>query len=106
MHKSLRFALAAALLTGSGAFADVNWPQFRGSRSLGVSDDPNLPDTWSTTQNVAWQTTIPGRGWSSPIAWGDKIFVTSVVNEGKYEVAQKGLYFGGERLKPATAVHH
>src|SRR5205823_11123511 len=54
----------------------------------------------------AWKTAIPGRGWSSPIAWGDKVFVTSVINEGKYETAQKGLYFGGERLKPSTSVHH
>jgi outer membrane protein assembly factor BamB len=105
MHKVLQLALGAVLLASSGALADANWPQFRGSRSLGVSEDTNLPDTWSTTQNVVWKTDIPGRGWSSPIAWGDKIFVTTVIAEGTTEAAKKGLYFGGERLKPPTSVH-
>lgn len=57
--------------------ADTNWPQFRGLQAGVVSDDPALPDTWSTTENVAWKTDIPGTGWSSPIVWGDHVFVTS-----------------------------
>ncbi len=105
MHKVIRLVLGVVFLTSSGALADMNWPQFRGSRALGVSDEADLPDTWSTTQNVVWKTDIPGRGWSSPITWGDKIFVTAVIKEGEYETAKKGLYFGGERLKPPTAVH-
>ena len=43
-----------------------NWPQFRGSRGGVAPDDPALPDTWSTTENVAWNVDIPGRSWSSP----------------------------------------
>jgi outer membrane protein assembly factor BamB len=85
--------------------ADANWPQFRGAKALGTSDETSLPDAWSTTDNVAWKTTIPGRGWSSPIVWGDKIFVTSVINEGQTEPARKGLYFGGERAEPPKSVH-
>ena len=96
----------AVLALAVPAVADTNWPQFRGAKALGTADDPNLPDRWSTTENVAWKVEIPGRGWSSPIVWGDKIFLTSVVSEGKYEVAKKGLYFGGERLKPPAEVHH
>jgi outer membrane protein assembly factor BamB len=57
-----------------------NWPQFRGSRSGVAADDPRLPDTWTTTQNVAWRIDIPGRSWSSPIVWGDHVFVVSAVN--------------------------
>lgn len=98
--------LLLVVLLAPVARADINWPQFRGAKSLGTADDPNLPETWSTTENVAWKTEIPGRGWASPIVWGDKVFLTTVVSEGQYEVAKKGLYFGGERLKPPTAVHH
>jgi outer membrane protein assembly factor BamB len=105
MHITLRFALVGLLVQGAGAAADTHWPQFRGSRSLGVSEETGLPDTWSTTQNVRWKTDVPGRGWSSPIVWGDKIFLTSVINDGAYETAKKGLYFGGERLKPSSSVH-
>jgi outer membrane protein assembly factor BamB len=85
--------------------ADSNWPQFRGPKSMGVSDGRNLPETWSTNQNVAWRTEIPGWGWSSPIVWGGKIFVTSVVKEGEVEPPKKGLYFGGERPTPSKDVH-
>jgi outer membrane protein assembly factor BamB len=88
-----------------GVSADTNWPQFRGPGSTGVADRRGLPDAWSTTQNVAWCTEIPGRGWSSPIVWDDKIFLTSVIREGKAEEAKKGLYFGGNRLAPPADEH-
>src|SRR5262249_12649412 len=80
--------------------AESNWPQFRGPQALGVSQEKNLPDVWGTTQNVVWKVEIPGRGWSCPIVWGDRIVVTSVINEGQSEKPKKGLYFGGERAKP------
>ncbi|MBK6796521.1 MAG: PQQ-binding-like beta-propeller repeat protein [Acidobacteria bacterium] len=75
-----------------------NWPQFRGANSMGVAEeDSTLPDKWSATENVVWKADIAGTGWSSPIVWGDKVFVTSVVSTGQTEVPKKGLYFGGER---------
>ena len=80
------------------------WPQFRGPGATGVGNGANLLDTWSTTQNVKWKTTIPGNGWSSPIAWGDRIFVTSVIPAGAVETPQRGLYFKGER--PAPTIEH
>jgi outer membrane protein assembly factor BamB len=82
------------------AFASDRWPQFRGPGSLGVADDPALPDKWSATENVAWKVEIPGTGWSSPIVWGDRVFLTSVVSSGEVEKPKKGLYFGGERKAP------
>jgi outer membrane protein assembly factor BamB len=82
------------------ANAQTNWPQFRGAQSLGVAEDSNLPDKWSATENVAWKTDIPGVGWSSPIVWGNQIFLTSVINTGDTEPPKKGLYFGGERPVP------
>jgi outer membrane protein assembly factor BamB len=104
MTRSFGLVLGAAFLC-SIARADTNWPQFRGARSLGTADEAGYPSVWSETENVVWKTDIPGRGWSSPIVWGDKIFVTTVVSEGPVEKPKKGLYFGGERTKPPTDVH-
>src|SRR5688572_12333143 len=82
-----------------------NWPQFRGPGALGVADHPNLPDCWSTNENVAWKIEVPGRGWSAPIVWGDKVFVTAVTSEGEMESPKKGLYFGGERKEIPQVAH-
>src|SRR5262245_21457105 len=57
-----------------------NWPQFRGTQSGLAADDPTLPASWSRPDNVVWKATIPGRAWSSPLVWGDHVFVTSVIN--------------------------
>ncbi len=85
---------------------DNNWPQFRGPGSLGVSDNPRLPDRWGTNQNVAWKTAVDGRGWSSPIVWGDKVFLTTVTSDGPVEPPKKGLYFGGERMEIPQKTSH
>jgi outer membrane protein assembly factor BamB len=98
------YAMLMVALFGSSP-SDVPWPEFRGGAIAGVLEDSRLPDTWSTSNNVAWKIDIPGRGWSSPIAAGDRIFVTSVIREGKEEVPTKGLYFGGERNKPPADIH-
>ena len=96
--------LAAAMIAGQVLTAAAQWPQFRGPGSAGVADGIGLPETWSTTENVAWKVAIPGHGWSSPIAWDDRIFVTAVVPVGEIETPRKGLYFGGER--PAPKIEH
>ena len=89
----------------SAAHAENSWPQFRGPHSRGFGEDnPALPEVWSVTQNVVWNTEIPGLGWSCPVVWGDKIFLTSVISEGEVEEPRKGLYFGGER-GAATSEH-
>ena len=61
--------------------ASDNWPKFRGPNAGVVSDDPRLPETWSPTTNVAWRLPIPGFAWSSPIVWGDSVFVTTVISD-------------------------
>jgi len=106
MTKRLMIALPLMMLilTAAAAAAADNWPGFRGPGSLGVAEDPNLPDTWSTTENVTWKTDIPGAGWSSPAVWGDNIFLTSVIGSAESEKPKKGLYFGGERKAP-TDIH-
>jgi outer membrane protein assembly factor BamB len=103
-----RLRLLAVLLASvsvASARAADNWPQFRGP-AAGLAVGNNLPQTWSPTKNVVWKIDVPGRGWSSPVVWGDKVFLTSVVTEGKFEDAKKGLYFGGERSKPSMDRHH
>lgn len=77
--------------------AHEHWPQFRGPEARGIARGTNLPDRWSATENIAWKTEVPGRGWSSPIVWGDRVFLTTAVNLGELEAPKKGLYFGGNR---------
>ena len=60
-----------------------DWPQFRGPTGQGISDERNLPVTWSETQNVRWKVAIPGRGWSSPVIQGDRIWLTTATEEGR-----------------------
>jgi outer membrane protein assembly factor BamB len=57
-----------------------NWPGFRGPTRQGVSTETGLPLKWSETENIVWKTPIPGLGWSSPIVWGDRIFLTTTLN--------------------------
>src|SRR5262245_25168631 len=99
-------ALFVLAISARAASPVTNWPQFRGADALGVADNSNLPDRWSTNENVAWKIEMPGRGWSSPIVWGERLFVTTVVSEGEVEPAKKGLYFGGERKDIAKGEHH
>jgi outer membrane protein assembly factor BamB len=74
--------------------ANDRWPQFRGLQAGAIADDPALPDTWSTTQNVVWSLDVPGLGWSSPVVWGDHIFITSVISSGKVTAPERGIYPG------------
>lgn len=75
----MRFSLsllATALLSATILSAD-NWPAFRGPNGDGSVDAKNLPTEWSETKNVGWKTAIHGKGWSSPVVWGDQIWLTT-----------------------------
>ncbi len=65
------------------AWAGETWPEFRGPTGDGHSDCRGLPVTWSETENVAWKTAIPGRGWSSPVIWHGQIWLTTATPDGK-----------------------
>ncbi len=102
----LLLALAAPVLVAAGNESSENWPAFRGADSMSAAaDDARLPTTWSTTENVVWKAEVPGLGWSSPVVWGNRIFVTTVISSGEEEEPKKGLYFGGNRLEPPENEH-
>lgn len=71
--------LSLVVLTGSLAVAGENWPQWRGPGGQGVSREAQVPTDWQPDRNIAWKTALPGSGHSSPVVWGDRIFLTAVV---------------------------
>ncbi len=59
-----------------------NWNQFRGPNGDGQAASARLPTRWSESENVAWKTPIRGKAWSSPVVWGDEIWMTSATEDG------------------------
>ena len=91
------FLAGALLQASSGAHGQAaTWPQFRGPNANPVGADARLADRWSRTQNVEWAQTIPGRGWSSAIVTGDKVFLTTAITDGKSKAPQKGTEYSNE----------
>lgn len=82
---SLRFALLAVLV-GISAFTQSlgaeDWPRWRGPSGTGASNEPRLPERWSDRENVAWRVPLGGLGVSSPIVWGERVFVVSQTGSG------------------------
>lgn len=70
-----------------GASGEDRWPQFRGPYANGTSTARGLPTHWSETQNIKWKTPLHDRGWSSPVIWGDQIWVTAAPEDGKASYA-------------------
>jgi outer membrane protein assembly factor BamB len=73
----MRTALAVIAVVLAAAPMAANWPQWRGPSGLGVSTEVGLPTTWSARENIAWTASLRGLGSSSPVVWGDQVFVTS-----------------------------
>jgi outer membrane protein assembly factor BamB len=81
--------LSAAML--SARAPEIAWPQFRGPAGAGIFDG-KLPTTWSTKANVVWSVDVKGRGWSSPVAWNDTVFVTSAISPGAFKAPSTGIF--------------
>jgi outer membrane protein assembly factor BamB len=94
---ALRSAEARRPLPGPGS-ASGSWPSFRGARAAGVAFGQNLPDRWNgeTGENVLWKAPIEGLAHSSPVVWGDRIFVTSAVSSKEGASFRPGLYGDGD----------
>lgn len=82
-----------------------DWPSFRGREASGISEKQNLPDTWNpaTGENVLWRTPIPGLAHSSPIVWGDTIYVTSAISGRPAATFKPGLYGDGDASDDRSA---
>ena len=86
------------------AAAKGSWPSFRGPNASGVADGQNLPDRWDgkTGENILWRTPIPGLAHSSPVVWGDRIFVTSAISSKAGATFKPGLYGDGDASDDAS----
>jgi outer membrane protein assembly factor BamB len=92
--KNLLWAsLLAASVNGVGRSAD--WPQFRGPNGSATSAEAHLPTEWGADKNIDWKVNLPGYGWSSPVVWGDKVFVTTAVTDKQVKPGGgRGMMFG------------
>jgi outer membrane protein assembly factor BamB len=74
-YRALCAGLTLLVLTPPASAGD--WPCWRGPHRDGTSDETSIPIRWSRTENICWNVAIPGKGHSSPIVWGDRIFLTT-----------------------------
>ena len=81
MHTQLMLLVFLSL--PATVVAGENWPQFRGPHGTSRADGAKLPLAWSEHKNVAWKTAIHDKGWSSPVVWGDQIWLTTAKEDGK-----------------------
>jgi outer membrane protein assembly factor BamB len=82
LHLPFLIALSAFVPWVAAAGAETNWPRWRGPQENGHTTETDLPVKWSA-DNIVWKTPLPGIGQSSPIVWGDRIFLTSGLDQGK-----------------------
>jgi outer membrane protein assembly factor BamB len=82
----------------AAAPAKGSWASFRGSNASGVADGQHVPDKWNakTRENILWRTPIPGLAHSSPVVWGDRVFVTSAISSKPNATFKPGLYGDGD----------
>jgi outer membrane protein assembly factor BamB len=90
-----RFCFAIAIVLSASMLdaraPDIAWPQFRGPSGAGIFEG-KLPTTWSATDNVKWSVSVQGRGWSSPVAWNDTVYVTSAISPGAFKAPSTGIF--------------
>ncbi|MBI1765879.1 MAG: PQQ-binding-like beta-propeller repeat protein, partial [Acidobacteria bacterium] len=97
MHMRLAGLACALFLAAPTAYGqNIAWPQFRGPDSNPVGTHARLAERWSKTENVEWLQQIPGRGWSSPIVTGGKVYLTTATTEGKSKPPQVGTEYSNE----------
>ena len=96
----------AAALIFAGVLVAQNWPQFRGPNASGVAEGAKPPVSWDSEkgQNIRWKTPIPGIAVSSPIVWGDQVFVTTAISSDPKAAFRHGL-FGDVEPSTDTSKH-
>ena len=98
VRKIVRTAAKSRVKIPAAAPAAGSWPSFRGTEASGVADGQQLPDRWDGAkgENILWRTPIPGLAHSSPVVWGNRIFVTSAVSSNPNATFRPGLYGDGD----------
>src|SRR5437867_7183695 len=82
MKNSFSFCVTSFVTVCAAFSASAgNWPAWRGPEGPGISNEKNLPLKWSTSENVRWHVELAGPGNSSPIVWGDRVFVTQALEK-------------------------
>lgn len=95
--KNSVFSISGSVLLGIGVCqlaAEPNWPTWRGPSGKGTAEG-SPPIAWSSEKNVKWKAEIPGRGMSTPIVWGDKIFILTAIPTGEKKEPQASAQPGG-----------
>ena len=85
-QRLLRLLLAGVVILACVALpartvTAATWPQFRGPGGDGLAAEGSVPTQWGSDKNIVWKVSLPGFGWSQPVVWGDKIFVTTAVTD-------------------------
>ena len=94
-------ATLAGAATGVTQDRDAHWPQYRGWQAAGVAEGYRLPVEWdiASGKNVAWKVAVPGLGHSSPVIWGDRLFLTTAIREqGDDPPPRLGIYGDGDEV--------
>ena len=94
--------VAVASVAATSPSPEDTWPGFRGHGMSGIAPGNSIPEKWSTTENVRWKVDVPGQGWSSPIVWGDTVFITSGISGKPFKQPTPGLY-GNEYIAELSA---
>ena len=98
VRRIVRTAGATGAPLPAAAPAKGSWPSFRGVLASGVADGQNLPDRWdaATGEHILWRVSLPGLAHSSPIVWGDRLFVATAISSDPKAGFRKGLYGDGD----------
>ena len=106
MTKRIFLAVALIALTTVAVQAQ-NWPQFRGPGATGVAEGPGRPTKFDATkaENLRWKTAIPGRGHSTPVIWGERVFLTTAISYGEALPPRPSTAPGNHDNLPVTNRH-
>src|SRR6186713_2577574 len=103
MSRMSRLLVSMLLLGGPVVVCGQDWPQFRGPGGQGQSSETGLPIQWSESKNVTWKVPVPGRGWSSPVVAGGRVWLTTATAVGR-DTSLRLLAFDAEKGTQALDV--
>ena len=108
IRRMLKLAWLALAFAVAGNAQGVNWPSFRGPDASGIAEGYSTPVRWDVAsgENIRWQTPIPGLGHSSPVVWGDRLFVATAVSGKAEDELRVALDPGHRRLPTRRGDRH